>query len=175
MNIIDPWGLFGGIIFPSCDKNYIEGIRENIATVAKSHENEKKWSVNSFSSLLNGGMPGSFKCNAFVYDILREVGINVRKPNHQKYFDQPPLAGQWANRGYDIPGFRILGENEKPIPGDIAAISFPNHSDYTGHIGIVTGEDENISQSSHTDKVSFSKYFSDKPNTVYRRFDPCNK
>jgi hypothetical protein len=46
---------------------------------------------------------------------------------------RPPVAGEWANKKADIPGWRALESYEKPMAGDVAAYSL--HSSTPGATG----------------------------------------
>jgi hypothetical protein len=75
------------------------------------------------------------KCNLFVYEMLNGAGASPGTPNGWRH-PSPPSAGQWANPSYAIPGWRVLGPDEAPQPGDVAAQA-GNYSDATGHVMIV--------------------------------------
>jgi RHS repeat-associated protein len=89
---------------------------------------------------------GVNKCNVFCGEILKQAGISPGTPNiiNPKRALLPwvgkkygfPLAGQWADPYYHIPGWEVLRTNETPRRGDIAAYSF-NYSDASGHVAIV--------------------------------------
>jgi hypothetical protein len=48
-----------------------------------------------------------------------------------------PRAGEWADPNYAIPGWRVLGPDESPQPGDVVAQprDYPNGA--SGHVMIV--------------------------------------
>ena len=48
----------------------------------------------------------------------------------------PPVAAQWADPKVEISGWRVLGADEQPMPGDVVAEKI-NWSDASGHVGIV--------------------------------------
>lgn len=118
-------------------------MREKVITNAVKHKGSMEWSMNPFYSIGTkiadfgqGLWPGSPKCNKFVYDVLKECGIDMGKPIEGNHFDHPYLAADWANRDLSIPGWRVLGPNETPEPGDVIAIAEKGkHS--SGHMGIV--------------------------------------
>jgi len=70
--------------------------------------------------------------------MLGEAGVPVENINRGSFciHHYPPVAGQWADRSVDIPGWRVLGPDETPMPGDVVAewIYYP---DASGHVGIV--------------------------------------
>jgi CHAP domain len=111
--------------------------REKIAATAKNYGGRTDW---GFDKQKDNFAPGTNKCNKFVYDVTREAGATAivigrdGKP-------RPPLAGEWADRKTPIPGWRVLGPNESPQPGDVAAYKLPGQRTFTGHSRIVTSVD----------------------------------
>jgi hypothetical protein len=119
-------------------------MREKVFNNAVKHLGSMEWSMDPFSSLPtkirdfanDGLLPVSPKCNKFIYDVLKECGIDMGKPIEVKGFDHPYLAKDCANKDLSIPGWRILGPGETPEPGDVIAI--PKEGIWSsGHMGIV--------------------------------------
>jgi CHAP domain len=112
---------------------------DRIVRTAKKYNGSTAW---AFAKRKDDFAPGTNKCNKFVYDVTKEAGAPAivigsdGKP-------RPPLAAEWADPRTPIPGWRALGPNETPQPGDVAAYKLPGHATYTGHSGIVTGVDAN--------------------------------
>ncbi|MBB4200703.1 hypothetical protein GGD83_004532 [Rhodoblastus sphagnicola] len=89
--------------------------------------------------------PGKSKCNLFVYEMLAEAGADPGLA-HRSTLNSltggalgttyPPTAGDWANRDYDILGWRVLAPNEQPEPGDVVAQKI-KFGDASGHVMIV--------------------------------------
>ena len=109
-------------------------IRQKIVDRANVQIGSTAWHI----GFAKGNFPaGKNKCNLFVYEMLNEAGATPGLPNGHFYWKQyPPFAGQWADASYAIPGWRVLGPDESPQPGDVAAQP-GNYSDATGHVVIV--------------------------------------
>lgn len=78
---------------------------------------------------------GDYKCNKFVYDVLRQAGVIGVYPA-----GNPPLAGKYANYADPITGLKSLGEiNSNSIMlGDVIAGHNTGYRYATGHVEIVT-------------------------------------
>jgi hypothetical protein len=123
-------------------------VRQKITDTALQNlkQNPDLWQ----DEVARGNFPaGTDKCNLFVYETLAAAGADPRRPHHSTLntltggnFGRtyPPTAGDWANPSYDIPGWRVLNEGEKPETGDVVAqrISY-DHA--TGHVMIVGPDD----------------------------------
>ena len=109
-------------------------IRQNIVDRANAQIGSPAW----HRGFAKGNFPaGTNKCNLFVYEMLTDAGASPGLPNGHRYWKQyPPGAGQWADPSYAIPGWRVLGPDESPQPGDVAAQP-RDYSDATGHVVIV--------------------------------------
>jgi hypothetical protein len=110
-------------------------IRQNIVESAQKHIGSPAWDFN----LARGNFPEERdKCNLFVYEMLTGAGASPGLPNGHVYWKQyPPGAGQWANPSYAIPGWRVLGPDESPQPGDVVAQAKDFANGATGHVMIV--------------------------------------
>jgi len=132
---------------------------------------------------------GSNKCNKFVGDVLTEAGtkpVVLAKDGKPipiapgSNTPRPPTAAEWADAGVTIQNWRVVGPNEKPQPGDVAAykIEQGQFAGATGHSGVVTSVDPNghvNGTAAHFDKVGPDDKF--QPSTpdsarkvVYRRY-----
>lgn len=106
-----------------------------------------------------GNFPeNSNKCNKFVYDCTKEADATPGLPNGnpiKKIFGNgsPPLAKQWADPNYKIPGWEVLKPGETPQPGDVVAQAI-NYSDATGHVAIVVAPGQTIGTSDKEHKIS---------------------
>ncbi len=115
--------------------------RRQIAETAKSYDGSEDW-AQSASKGAHG--PGSDKCNLFVYDVLRDVGISA--PSRGWPTSGGPIsAGSWANPLNNIEGWVIV---DNPQPGDIGASTSragiaANKTGVfrgaSGHVAVVTG------------------------------------
>jgi hypothetical protein len=126
-----------------------EGISKKAADWAKSQVGNTDYQMRDRSDKIGGdwrpslpwGMGGisAPKCNIFVGDAFGAAGIHVDNPvnNGAAY----PGAKEWGAADVQIPGFRILGPNEKPQVGDVMT---DGH-----HVGIYVpgpkGEDMTVS------------------------------
>jgi RHS repeat-associated protein len=123
-------------------------IGQKIAALAKSKVGSHDW---DFNRRKDNFAKNTNKCNKFVYDILKQLGVSPGTPNGNpvKVFfggeGSPPTASQWADPNYVIPNWRVLKPGEKPEPGDVVAQKI-NYSDATGHVGIVVGDGQTVSQ-----------------------------
>ena len=116
----------------------LEGVRDRIADLASSKEGSRDW-LNREPRTASGFTLGrdTFKCSMFVYEILKEAGADPGSIVPGNLIN----AGEWADPKQKISGWRVLGPGEAPMPGDVAAIKNPGKG-YTGHVGIVTGENK---------------------------------
>lgn len=103
--------------------------RDALAAAAKSSVGSTAWAYDT--------PPCGNKCSKFVADTIHSIGADAS-------FDlgggksRAPLAGEWANTKAKISGWRVLGADETPQPGDVAAVHIMNvHQGATGHVGIV--------------------------------------
>lgn len=111
--------------------------RDRIAATARKYNGSTDW---AFARQKDNFAPGTNKCNKFVYDVTKEAGAEAIIIGSDGK-SRPPLAAEWADPRTTIPGWRVLGPNEMPQPGDVAAYGLPGHTTYTGHSGIVTAVD----------------------------------
>jgi hypothetical protein len=107
-------------------------IRQKIVDAAQKQIGSTDWDRN----IAKGNFPkGTNKCNLFVHEMLTGAGASPGTPNGWRH-PSPPSAGQWADPSYKIPGWRVLGPDESPQPGDVVAQP-GYYSDATGHVMIV--------------------------------------
>jgi hypothetical protein len=108
-------------------------IRQKIVEAAQEHIGSPAWDF----KLAKGTYPeGTDKCNLFVYEMLTGAGASPGTPHGWRH-PSSPRAGEWADPNYAIPGWRVLGPDEPPQPGDVVAQpgDFPNGA--SGHVMIV--------------------------------------
>jgi RHS repeat-associated protein len=121
---------------------------QQIADLAKSKVGSHDW---DYDKEKDNFPENTNKCNKFVYDILKQSGASPGTPNGNpvKVFfggqASPPTASQWADPNYRIPNWRVLQPGESPEPGDVVAQKI-NYTDATGHVGIVVGGGQTVSQ-----------------------------
>jgi len=110
-------------------------IRQKIVEAAQKHIGSGDW---HFDVAKGNFGPNTDKCNLFVYDMLTDAGASPGLPNgHWWWKHYPPLAENWADPSFAIPGWRVLSSGETPQPGDVVGqrIQWPNGA--TGHVMIV--------------------------------------
>lgn len=154
------------------DEGQASSAGRRIAATAKKYTGSKAW---AFDKRKDDFPPYSNKCNKYVYDVTKEAGAEatVTPPGGKP---RPPLAGEWADPRVDIPGWRVLGPNEMPQPGDVAAYKLrpnPGEAPYTGHSGIVTGVDADgtvHAMAAHANVVGPDDKFQRSNGAVYRRY-----
>ena len=108
-------------------------IRQKIVESAQKHIGSPAWDF----WLAKGTYPeGTDKCNLFVYEMLTGAGASPGTPHGWRH-PSGPRAGEWADPNYAIPGWRVLGPDEPPQPGDVVAQprDYPNGA--SGHVMIV--------------------------------------
>lgn len=119
----------------------VASVREKIATTAEDYVNYESWAVKAEKSNF---YEDTNKCNLFVYDVLTESGASPGLPNKPPGLKgSPPLAGQWANPDYKIPGWKVV-----PVPsrGVVAAEALAGGgARFTGHVGIGVGGNRTVS------------------------------
>jgi hypothetical protein len=148
---------------------------ERIVFTVEKYENSEEWAWEKDKDDFGYGP----KCNKFVYDILLEaLFISYTKSYTKKWgfgeTVQIPLnASDWANSNFNIENWRVLADGEEPKPGDVAAVSTPALN-ATGHIGIVVGNRQTISQSTVTNRVTRADWgFRESDGEiVFRRYEP---
>jgi hypothetical protein len=108
-------------------------------------------------------LPGEWKCNLFVAEVLAEGGFQVPLYNTAgtwatvvlKFFDEntarPPTARQWYDSA--VPGTTLIGTGkeglEKSWPGDISTSG--------SHVGIVVGPQKTIAVRRKDSNFEFKK------------------
>lgn len=176
-------GARNGLI--SASLNHVaHGIRQEInrraliAKIAKKYENSKEWAKNVSKDNFGAG---TYKCNKFVYDVLKEAGASPGTPNGNRLArlfggegTSPPTASQWADPDYDIPDWNLV---DSPQAGDVVSV----RGDFvgaTGHVGIMIGPSQSIGANSTTVRISnfgHSSYsLTNYPNNkgyIYRRYN----
>lgn len=84
-----------------------------------------------------------------------------------------PTAAQWADPNYHIPGWRVLGSDECPQRGDVAAYSY-NFSDASGHVAIVVDRGHTVGANAevvHKTQFGFNPQLSHNQKIVFRRYE----
>lgn len=149
---------------------FIREARSRIAMIARKYNGSRAW---AYARRKDTFGPNTNKCNKFVYDVTKEAGAPALVMGSDGK-PRPPLAGEWANPDISIPGWRVLGPNESPEPGDVAA--WPHrYSDATGHSGIVVSVNQGgrvIAMAAHSVSVAPDDSFNRSTHTdvLYRRF-----
>ena len=98
----------------------------------------------------HNGFSGSgkytWKCNAFVADVIISAGLTVPVQHHTSTWPfedgyYPPLANEWARGNVNIVGWEHLGSSVWPEPGLVMGHPAARGS---GHVGIVDFDGEGI-------------------------------
>jgi RHS repeat-associated protein len=117
-----------------------ETTQQKIADTAEKYNGSPDW---AFAARKGSFACNTNKCNEFVGDVTKEAGAPVSvtgSDGKQRY----PLAAELADKNTKIANWRVLGKDEKPQPGDIAAYKLPGGgASFSGHSGIVTSVDRN--------------------------------
>jgi hypothetical protein len=110
-------------------------IRQKIVDGANAQIGSTAWTF----KVAKGNFPaGTDKCNLFVHEMLTDAGASPGLPNGHWYWKHyPPGAAQWADPSYAIPGWRVLGPDESPQPGDVVAQAKDYANGATGHVTTV--------------------------------------
>jgi RHS repeat-associated protein len=137
--------------------------RSEINRIALKYDGNGDW---AYLTKKGNFQVGSNKCNKFVYDVLKEAGAIATVKN------RPPLAAEWADPKTKIKNWRMLGTNETPEPGDVAAYKIPGHTTFSGHTGFITNNYEgNISAHEFVVSTVDGQFTNAiNPGTRYRRY-----
>lgn len=109
---------------------------------------------------------GSYKCNKFVYDVLKQVGaIGFYRAGRL------PTAGEYADFSYPITGLKSLGEinSNNIMLGDVIAGHTTTYGDATGHVEIVNRIYFETNIFSTTGAHDYSVYSSFKGWEIYNK------
>jgi Phage portal protein len=81
--------------------------RERVVATAEKYVGSMQWSNDV---AIGRYRVGSNKCNLFVYDALTEAGASPGRPHGVwPITSYAPVAADWANPDFVIPGWRVLG------------------------------------------------------------------
>jgi RHS repeat-associated protein len=146
--------------FDDIPLNPAVGMGERIVGIANAYVGSTDYNLLSKKSDF---LPGNPKCNKFVYDVLLQAGASPGLPNQSGRWGipgpKPPIAIQWANANYNIPGWVIVSS---PMPGDVAS--------FNGHVGIVFRYGLTISATLRDGVVRNDWGFRTGQTPVFRRF-----
>ena len=113
---------------------------------------------------------GPNQCSAFVAGCISKAGAKAEFDDSGR----PPVAGEWANKKANIPDWRVLGPDEKPQPGDVAAVHILHpHPGATGDSAIVVMRGNKLSAIQAGDHgVEYNANFVNGryADVVYRRY-----
>lgn len=129
-------------------------VRDEIAAAARAHEGSQQW--------LDDDVQHINKCNLFVHDMITQAAGAFAPPMEEdlrsriRYYlgrtDSPlypALAGDWANPNKTLSCWQTVpGGADKAQPGDVIAEAIQYSGSATGHVGIVTGNQETTSTDS---------------------------
>jgi len=117
-----------------------QNTQQNVADTAQKYDGSKDW---AFTAQKGAFACNTNKCNAFVGDVTKEAGapVSVTGSDGKSRY---PLASELADENTKIANWRVLGKDEKPQAGDIAAYKMSGGgTSFSGHSGIVTSVDRN--------------------------------
>jgi hypothetical protein len=137
------------------DKKLAE-IRKKIAKIIQGYaaQQSTNW---AYEKAKDNFLKGTYKCNLFVANALREGGAIVPNIQGVKKKIYPPTAGDWGNPDLKIVGWAVTKDC---IPGDVVAIPkllslgeylkqfLGRRLGYTGHVAIVAEKGLTVSHSS---------------------------
>ena len=114
-NAVDPWGLDG--------KAAAKWAHSQVGSTDYQWHDKHKESRGRWVSRVGGR--GAFKCNAFVWDALKNGGDSPGRIN-----GRIPLATEWENTNIPIKGYHVFksGPGMPRLRGDVVA--------FDGHVGI---------------------------------------
>ncbi len=138
--------------------------REDIAKTAEKYKDSTDWAYDKKKGAFGCN---TWKCNQFVGDVVKEAGAPAEV--NGRY----PTAGEWADKKTKIDNWRVLGADEKPQAGDVAAYKIPGCHGCTGHSGIVVGVDSQgvHAMAAHYDVVGpDNKFQPSNSAVVFRRY-----
>jgi len=138
--------------------------RDDIAKTANKYKDSTDWAYDKKKGAFGCN---TWKCNQFVGDVVKEAGAPAEV--NGRY----PTAGEWADKKTKIGNWRVLGADEKPQAGDVAAYKIPGCHGCTGHSGIVVGVDSQgvHAMAAHYDVVGpDNKFQPSNSAVVYRRY-----
>jgi hypothetical protein len=145
-------------------------IRRGIADTAIKYNSNTDWAYEK----QKGNFPrNSNKCNQYVYDVTKEAGAEATVIGSDGK-RRPPLAAEWADPNTKIENWMVLGKNERPQPGDVAAYKqLGGGVQFSGHSGIVTSIDSNglvRAMAAHSEVVGPDDKFQLRPGVTFRRY-----
>ncbi|MGB2590172.1 MAG: RHS repeat-associated core domain-containing protein [Candidatus Acidiferrum sp.] len=121
-------------------QNQNQQTRANVAATAEKYNGRTDW---AFAAQKGAFACNTNKCNEFVGDVTKEAGAPVSvtgSDGNARY----PLASELADKNTKIANWRVLGKDETPQAGDIAAYKMSGGgTSFSGHSGIVTSVDPN--------------------------------
>ena len=119
--------------------------RQLVATIAVGFVGSLNWSDDAAHDypagrLWDNGPVKGYKCFLFIHDVLSKAGIDMGFPHATLGGSYPYNAGDWAAPGLTMRQWRLLGDREPPMAGDVLAQQ-ADYSDATGHVVIVGSTD----------------------------------
>jgi hypothetical protein len=96
-------------------------IPQNVGATAEKYNGSSDW---AFTVQKGASARNTNKCNAFVGDVTKVVGAPASVTGSYGK-SRYPQAAEWADKNTKIANWRVLGSNETPQPGDVAAYKLP--------------------------------------------------
>ena len=130
----------------------LDEIRQKIVEQARQCVDSADWTKERERTSFDGEVTfrkKEPKCNLFVYEVLKQIGIDTGLPNSYGYIfreKRPYRCKQWY--AGEVPNFKCIGIGKEALkqskPGDIITQG--------KHIGIISGFRKTISASSRSDE-----------------------
>ena len=130
----------------------LDEIRQKIVDQARQYIGSTDWTKRKKRTSFDGEVTfrkKEPKCNLFVYEVLKQIGIDTGLPNNYGVIfkeKRPYRCKQWYAE--EVPNFKCIGIGKEALkqskPGDIITQG--------KHIGIITGFRKTISASSRSDE-----------------------
>jgi hypothetical protein len=108
---------------------------EDIACAAEEYEGSTAW---SYDRKKDNFPAGKWKCNKFVYDVVKET-VGTAPEYGSQPISWPIVAADWANPDYYIADWRYVGCGVDRQRGDVIAVKRTSNN-ASGHCAIAVSD-----------------------------------